>query len=471
MSVVKRFLSSSRGRLVLFAVASLTIALVAGGGALVVSMALLTERSNDATLADQAATISNAYRHASQGLTSADLPTESDEGDPVDAVIVDANGTITAQTQRFPFGPRLLGLVVDQARAEGTVWASMNDDRGHLRRVYAAPLDSTGNVLVLSLYIDEGETLVRAGVLFGLISVALLAIGTWLTHRLAARALQPVHAMAELASEISEHDLHRRVELSVTDRELNDVTQAFNRMLARLEGSFEAQRTFTAEASQELRAPLAVMRSELERGLRRTRTVDDYRDVLRWALQDVDQLGRLVDRLLVLTRADAGTLRPIRTPVDVADFLYETAARWERVARAKGVAIDVQAPDSGSVLADKTLLRGVIDSLLDNAIRHAPASSSVRLSAAAAGSALDIEVADQGPGIPDELRPRLFTRFARAAGARAADGGAGLSLAVGAAIARAHGGWLELVEGDGPGATFRLHLPDLQPAGVVSGRA
>ncbi len=467
MGAARRFLSSSRGRLVLFAVAFLAVSLVVGGAALLVSMALLTERAKDAALAGHAATISSDFRNAAHGLASGDLPTETDEGEPVDAVIVDANGSVTARTQRFPLGPRLLGLVVAQARAEGSHCASMNDDRGHQRRVLATQLDNAGDVLVLSLYVDEGETLVRIGVLFGITSIALLLVGAWLSHRLAGRALRPVHAIAELASEISEHDLRRRVEVSASDNELNDLTQAFNRMLARLEGSFEAQRTFTAEASQELRAPLAMMRSELERGLRRTRTVDEYREVLRWALQDVEHLGRLIDQLLLLTRADAGTLRPIRKPVDVADFLYETAARWERAARSKGVSIDVEAPESGSVLADQTLLRRVVDSLLDNAIRHAPASSSVRLSAVRTGAALDIEVADQGPGVPDDFRPRLFTRFARAEGARAAAGGAGLSLAVGAAIARAHGGWLELVERDGLGATFRLHLPDIQPGDVA----
>lgn len=465
MGAVRRFLSSSRGRIVIFAVAFLAVALAAGNGALVASMALLTERANDATLAEQAATISRDFHDATGGLASADLPTESDDGDPVDAVIVDASGTVTAQTQRFPLGPRLLALVVDQARASGSQLASMNDDRGHQRRVYATQLDGAGDVLVLSLYVDEGDTLARAGAVFGLISVGLLALGAWLSHRLAGRALRPVHAMAGLASEISEHDLHRRVEVSAADSELKDLMHAFNRMLARLEGSFEAQRTFTAEASQELRAPLALMRSELERGLRRTRTVDDYREVLRWALQDVDRMGRLVDQLLVLTRADAGTLRPIREPVDVADFLYESAAHWERAARSKGVSIQVDAPESGSVLADPTLLRRVVDGLLDNAIRYAPAASVVRLSAVRGGSALDVEVADQGPGVPADFRPRLFARFARADRARVGGAGAGLSLAVGAAIARAHGGWLDLVDREGQGATFRLHLPDAQTAG------
>jgi two-component system, OmpR family, sensor kinase len=465
MGAVRHFLSSSRGRLVLLAVAFLAVSLVLGNAALVASMALLTERANDAALTEQATTISNQFHRAAGRLASGDLPTETQDGDPVDVVIVDPGGSITARTQRFPFGARPLSLVVDQARADGSQLATMNDDKGHQRRVYATQLDGAGDVLVLSLYVDEGDTLVRASAVFGIISVALLALGAWLSHRLAGRALRPVHAMAQLASEISEHDLHRRVEVGAADKELNDLTHAFNRMLARLEGSFEAQRTFTAEASQELRAPLALMRSELERGLRRTRTVEDYREVLRWALEDVERMGRLVDQLLVLTRADAGTLRPIREPVDVADFLYESAAHWERAARSKDVAIEVEAPESGSVLADPTLLRRVVDSLLDNAIRHAPATSRVRLSAVRAGPALDIEVADRGPGIPADFRPRLFSRFARADGALAAGGGAGLSLAVSAAIAHAHGGWLDLVERDGPGATFRLHLPDVPAAG------
>jgi two-component system, OmpR family, sensor kinase len=458
MAAMTRFLSTSRGRLILVSAGFLAGALVVAGGVFLVSMALLARRANDATLVEQAAIISKEF-HAAGVFTSADLPSESADGEPVDAVIVDAAGNITARTQRFPLGPRQLSPVVDQTHAAGSDWASINDDRGHQRRVYATALDAAGDVLVLSLYIDEGDTLVRAGVLFGIVSIAVLLTGAWLTSRLSRRALQPVHAMAELATQISERDLRQRVDTRAADAELKDLTQVFNRMLARLEGSFEAQRTFTAEASLELRAPLTLMRSELERALRRNRSVDDYREVLRWALQDVDHMGRLVDQLLVLTRADAGTLRPIRKPVDVADFLFESAARWERGARSKGVSLEVEAPASGSVLADPTLLRRVMDGLLDNAVRHAPSSTTISLSAKRNGRTLDIDVADEGAGIPDELRPRLFTRFARADDERTARGGAGLSLAVGAAIAHAHGGSLELVDVTS-GATFRLRLPD-----------
>ncbi|HYW27094.1 MAG TPA: ATP-binding protein, partial [Terriglobales bacterium] len=288
------------------------------------------------------------------------------------------------------------------------------------------------------------------------------------SFRLAGLALRPVHRLASLARTISERDLHQRVDGGVPDDELGELVRTFNGMLARLETGFEAQRTFTADASHELRAPIAVMRLELERGLSRARAADEYREVLQWVQDDVDHLGRIVEQLLLLTRADAGLLRPALQPVDAEDLLSEAAARWTDTARAKGVAIELDLSAPGPIPADPTLLRRVVYNLLDNAVRHAPAGSVVHLRASRNGGGLDVEVDDQGPGVAPEFRPRLFSRFGRADGARSGTGaGIGLGLALGAAIARAHGGWLELVDRDGPGAAFKLHLPAVPAQAVM----
>jgi signal transduction histidine kinase len=233
-------------------------------------------------------------------------------------------------------------------------------------------------------------------------------------------------------------------------------------MLARLEASFDSLRRFTADASHELRSPLALMRSELEGTLARARTPAEYERVLRDLEAEVEHMARMVDQLLMLARADAGALQPARTNLDVADFLHETAARWRPMADRRHVKLDVDAPDSGSVSADPDLLRRVMDNLLDNATRHSPAGTAVRLTGVPAPGGWTIEVRDQGPGIPPAARDALFERFARAEDARARDGGgAGLGLALSRAIAETHGGSLQLADPNGRGATFRLFLPKL----------
>jgi heavy metal sensor kinase len=304
------------------------------------------------------------------------------------------------------------------------------------------------------------STLRRTVLFLVIVSAILLVVGGVLAHWLAGRALRPVRMIAGLARSISEHDLNRRVEVKVPDDELGELVATFNSMLARLEASFASLSRFTADASHELRAPLTLMRCELEGALSRNRSRDEYKRVLTALHGEVDHLSRLADQLLMLARADAGGLMPEREAIDVADFLHETAARWEAVAERRGVRVDVSAPASGRLGADPRLIRRVLDNLLDNAVRHAPPGTSVTLSGYTAGGGWNLEVADEGPGVPPEHRGELFSRFRKFDSARTpdAEGGAGLGLALSAAIARAHGGELELVP-EGSGATLRLKLP------------
>jgi heavy metal sensor kinase len=292
------------------------------------------------------------------------------------------------------------------------------------------------------------------------VSIVLLIMGGALTYWLAGRALRPVRNIAGIARSISEHDLHRRVDVKVPPDELGELVDTFNSMLARLEAGFESMGRFTADASHELRAPLTLMRAEIESAMRRGRTKEEYRRALESVQGEVDHLTRLTDQLLMLARADAGALKPAKEAVDVADFLHETGARWEPVAERRNVRVEVSAPASGYVDGDPALLRRVMDNLVDNAIRYTGEGTAVALRGYASNGGWNVDVVDHGPGIPAPYRTKLFSRFARPDMARSAeDGGAGLGLALSAAIARAHGGSLELVENGEPGAVFRLHLP------------
>jgi heavy metal sensor kinase len=340
----------------------------------------------------------------------------------------------------------------------------MVDVRGVHRRVYAVPIGLVGTpraALVVSRSVDELRgNLSRFG-LFGLVATALLVtLVGGLTYWMTGRALSPVRRIAGLARSISEHDLHRRVEAPGPSDELGELVSTFNSMLARLEASFDTLGRFTADASHELRAPLSVMRAEIEGALTRDRSSQEYKRLLRSLGADVEHLGRLADQLLMLARADGGALQPDREPIDLVDLLEETAARWRPHAGRAGVRVRVEPPASGTLSADPRLLRRVFDNLLDNAIRHTPAQGQVTIRAVPAGEGWDLDVADEGPGVPPELRAHLFERFAKSDRARTpAGGGAGLGLALSAAIARAHGGRLSLASDGGPGAVFRLHLP------------
>lgn len=463
---MRRLLGTTRGRLMAFAAVILAVALMIGDGAVLASLALVERNQSDSVLVAQSRVLSATIedRNGQLFLEAAGLPGETEAGIAVDAAVVSPAGAL-AQTSAQPLSTRVLTELAGRALAAGKpIWADLVDGRGVPRRAYATPIaggSGQAPVLIVSRSVGEMEnTLRRTLVLLGLVSVTLLAVGMGLAYWLAGRALRPVRQIAGLARSISEHDLHRRVEVEVPPDELGELVDTFNGMLARLESSFESLGRFTADASHELRAPLALMQSELEGALSRNRTREEYRRVLNTLSSEVDHLSRLADHLLLLARADAGALVPAPESIDVADFLHEIASRWEVIAGGREVGVEVAAPDAGFMRADPRLIRRVLDNLLDNAIRYAPAGSTIQLRGYPAGGGWNLEVADQGPGVPSERRRKLFTRFGKPDPARTPEGsGAGLGLALSAAIARAHGGTLELVDSPGPGAVFRLHIP------------
>jgi signal transduction histidine kinase len=444
------------------------ISLVLADAAVVGSLYVTETSEADRALVQQATLLSGSIDQVNgqPAFAGGEIPGETSSGVAVDAVIV-SNGQIVAQTPGQPVGSATLTAIAAQALDHHQAqWENVTDSRQVPRRVYALPLrlDQTPpSVLVVSRSVAEMQTALQRTALFvALLSLLTLGVTGAVANWLAGRVLRPVRTIAGLARNISEKDLNRRVEVRVPPDELGELVDTFNSMLGRLEADFDSLRRFTADASHELRAPLALMRSELELSLSRVRSTSEYQASQRILLAEVEHLSRVAEQLLLLARADAGTLTPVGEPIDVVDFLTETEQRWSAESRRNSVSLKTMKPAEGLVEADASLLRRVVDNLIENAIRHAPSGSDVMLSARPAGSGWIFEVTDRGPGVPEGMRPRLFERFFSADEIRTRDAtaGAGLGLALGAAIARAHGGELRLVDApDGVGAVFQLSLP------------
>jgi heavy metal sensor kinase len=450
---------TTRGRIVLIAVAIFAVALLLADGIVLASVTISQSQQADAVLVAQANLLASNAQDAN-GQISFD---ETTGGVAVDAAIV-SGSTVTSQTANQPLPPDVvLNLASRAVTSGGPVFADVTDTHHVPRRAYAIPItggNSPEAVVVSRSVAEMLATQWQALVSLVLVSVVLLIMGGGLAYWLAGRALRPVRTIAGTARSISEHDLHRRVDVKAPPDELGELVDTFNAMLDRLEAGFQSMGRFTADASHELRAPLALMRSEVEGTLSRARTKEEYRRALESVQGEVEHLSRVADQLLILARADAGALVPAKENVDVADFLHETAARWEATAEARGARIEVSAPASGYVEADPALLRRVVDNLVDNAVRHTNAGTAVAVRAYSANGGWNVEVADHGPGIPPEFRERVFSRFSRQDTARSPeDGGAGLGLALSEAIARAHGGNLSLADDVDEGAVFRLYLP------------
>jgi two-component system OmpR family sensor kinase len=229
-------------------------------------------------------------------------------------------------------------------------------------------------------------------------------------------------------------------------------------MLLRLERAIERERGFVADASHELRTPLALMKAELDLALRKPRTAPELEEALRSTAAETDRLVRLAEDLLVLAQADDGRLPLRRDDFRAADLLSSVQLAFQTRAEAAGRTIEA-APSNGiAVSGDRMRLEQALGNLVDNALRHG--SGAVRLSAVDKNRRVELHVADEGQGFPPDFLPRAFERFGRANEARTS-GGAGLGLALAAAIAEAHRGSAHASNQAGGGADVWIALPKI----------
>ncbi len=311
------------------------------------------------------------------------------------------------------------------------------------------------------------RTLTQFGML--LLTLSLVASGGAFVvgWRLAGVALRPTREITEQAEVIRAGTLSERITAHADVQEFSRLVTVLNGMLERLEGTFEGQRRFIADASHELRAPLTVLRGEIDVALRRERSAAEYREMIERCREEVLRMSVLVQDLLALARSDAGVLVEQRVELDLCDLARRVTERHRPLAADRGVRLAVRGT-AAPVTGDPTVLERTIENLVVNSIRYSPAGGEVTIDVRPAdggdrdGAHLLI-VRDQGPGVPPEQVPQLFTRFFRGDPARRRGGGdgqegTGLGLAIARAGAEAHGGSLRFA-GNAPGAVFELRLP------------
>jgi len=287
----------------------------------------------------------------------------------------------------------------------------------------------------------------------GVMGTGLAWVAGW---GIAGRALRPALEITSEAESIGVNELGRRVTENRDLIEFNRMAVAFNALLQRIEHAVTGTRRFTSDASHELRAPLTVLRGELELALTRPRSAADYEEVIRRCLDEVLRLVRLADDLLTLTRVEGGVVGSKRAEVDLDDVAARAVARKSGLAATRGVHVVLEGT-AGTVLGDADLLLRAVDSLLEHAIMASPRDGSVRV-LLADGSGRYLQVTDSGPGLNRDEVSGVFQRFYRSNRPRNASDESGLGLPIARAVALSHGGTFDYV-GNDPGASFRLCLP------------
>ncbi|WP_405361249.1 HAMP domain-containing histidine kinase [Kitasatospora sp. NBC_00085] len=295
------------------------------------------------------------------------------------------------------------------------------------------------------------DPVLRAGVPAAALLVALIA---WVAT---SRALRPVEAIRAELAEIGEHRLDRRVPVPRSGDEIARMATTTNATLDRLERSSVQQQRFVADASHELRSPIAALRTNLEVSLAHPERTD-WPAATQEALTSVERLQQLTEDLLFLARGAHPAAAGPDTTVDLSAVLRELADQYRPVIGGRP-ALVVDAPDPLPVRGSRLRLHRLVRNLLDNARRHA--TSEIVLATRRTAHGCVLEVRDDGPGVPPQDRERIFEPFTRLDEARSRDaGGSGLGLAIAADIATRHGGTLRVAPSP-RGARFLLELPDL----------
>jgi signal transduction histidine kinase len=275
-------------------------------------------------------------------------------------------------------------------------------------------------------------------------------LASLLGYAIASGALRPVEAMRAEAAAITDAEPGRRLPVPSGRDEVARLGETLNEMLVRLEGALARERGFVSDASHELRTPLARLRGELELALRRPRSAEELEDAIRSAAAETERLAELAEDLLVLARSDQAALALRREALSASELARAVAERHSSVQVESGAA------DGAQVAGDRTRLEQALGNLVENALEHG--AEPVRLAVEERNGRVDLHVLDHGPGFPPEFLPKAFERFTRANEARTG-GGAGLGLAIVAAIARAHGGAAHAANRPGGGADVWLSLP------------
>jgi heavy metal sensor kinase len=268
--------------------------------------------------------------------------------------------------------------------------------------------------------------------------------------------------VAKAAQRISGSNLSLRIPTRQADDELDYLTLTFNRMIERLEASFQQMKQFSADVSHELRTPITAIRGQLEVALFTAKTTEHYRDAMVDALQDIDRLSQIVRALLLLSQAESGQLALQKTRVDLREVVQDLVEQFQIPAEAERVHLFAEVPAECAADVDRVQIERMITNLLSNAVKFTPEGGHVWVRLRPLPGAAEIVVQDTGSGIAKEYLPHIFDRFYRVPGRGTAPGpdqGLGLGLSFVAWIVKAHEGTIEVDSTPGRGTRFTIQLP------------
>jgi len=447
--------------------AALTLVLLSFGLVLYYSISSGLHRSIDVALEAEAESVLSSVDFQGEQVDLGQVGLDFDTAG-LFIQISDTSGSILARSSnlgslKIPLGDALLKQVTGQSDA-GLFKTITTTKGGNLRlftRFSHGDADTAKSFVVqvaTSLGPLERALLHLRFWLFIIAPVLLFVFGLG-SFLLSRRLLHPLKQMAQTAERISDYHLSERLPVVNPDDEIGQVAHTLNRMFDRVGESFQSQRRFVADASHELRTPIAVLQTKLEVTLRRLRTCTEYRDVIQMSLDHAQRLSMLVDQLSFLARSDAGSWRAEMGPVRVDKICLEQVREFKAQADTMCITLQVECAQPVIVLGEPELLRRLLINLLENAMKYTPKGGTVRLGLKRDGAKARLVVSDTGMGIPPDDLPHVFDRFYRVDRARSRRiPGTGLGLSLVEEIARMHGGSVTVESVVSQGTTFTVSL-------------
>ncbi|MEB2346155.1 MAG: ATP-binding protein [Deltaproteobacteria bacterium] len=326
----------------------------------------------------------------------------------------------------------------------------------HFLALARAGEEGTVQVLVYSRLFARSAARVRDA-FFGALPVLLLVtagLAWWLSRG----SLRPIADMTRTARRISASQLDETIPRTGSGDELDQLAATLNDMLARVRDGVERVKRFSVDAAHQLRTPLTAMQNEIEVTLAKERTQNEYRVVLGDMLVQVATLSETVDGMLRLAQSEGGLDPAHRRRVAIDPLVEEVVEFFVALAEERGIVLSVTGESKAEVIGDPTWLHQLFANILHNALKYTPEGGRVEIAATATGTEVSVAVRDDGAGMTEEDRARVFARFQRGSASSAGDG-MGLGLALAREIARAHQGAIEVESAPGRGSTFTVRLP------------
>ena len=342
------------------------------------------------------------------------------------------------------------------------VYETIEDANPRLRMITMPILDNkkiTSIVQVGSSLADFDETMRKLLIIMIISIPTSISVTIIVGYFMAKKSLKPVDQIRKAAVKISSSNLDERIDIKGRKDELGRLAETFNAMIARLKDSFQRINQFSIDVSHELKTPLTILKGETEVVLRKDRDNEEYKNLLQSNLEEIDRMARIIDDLLLLSKADRKDMKLNIENISLRDLVADVCMNMKIFADSKEITLVVDELADVRLIGDELKLRRMLWNIMENGIKYTPKGGVVNVSSYTNNGYVCINVKDNGMGISGDDIKYIFDRFYRADRSRKRESGSGLGLSISKWIAEAHKGAIEVASQPSKGSQFLIKLP------------